>query len=342
MSFDRVNRIWRRILRPRRCSPRLRLELSTPDEVDFVGTPCRSGVIVFQGIHTALITPFRDGAIDGPALERLVEQQLQAGVSGFVLFTAQGESPLLSKNERKRVFQHLAAHCPPGTPVIADCTAMSLDDTADLTRLAADMGAQAALVTAPPYLLPADDGAFEYLLACARICALPIIVHNVPARVNMEWTLPALVRLSRHENVIGLCDASANVSLISQLSGAIPDGWTLFSASDGAVLSMLIAGCGAIVSTSANLVPERHVRCWQHWQAGEPGRAQEIVASLAGFHDALAQDSTAGSIKAALNIVGLCQAEVRLPVLWPLRPMVYRIAAEIDRLGIEIRNGEVP
>jgi 4-hydroxy-tetrahydrodipicolinate synthase len=320
----------------------LRLEFPTPDEVDFNGIHRRSGVIVFQGIHTALITPFRDGAVDGTALERLVERQLQAGVSGFVLFTAAGEGPLLSKAERKRVFQHLAAHCPPGTPVIADCTAMSLEDTADLTRLCADMGARAALVASPPYLQPSDDGAFEYLLACARICALPVIVYNVPARVNLEWTLPALVRLSRHENIIGLCDASANVSLISQLSGAMPDGWTLFSASDSASLSMLIAGCGAIVSTSANLVPERHVLCWQHWQAGQSGRSQEIMAALAGFHDALSQDPTSGAIKAALNIVGLCQAEVRLPGLWPLRPVVYRIAAEIDRLGIEIRNGETP
>lgn len=211
---------------------------------------------MFKGAHTALLTPFRNQQVDETALGRLIEAQVDAGIDGIVAVGTTGESPTLNHEEHLHVI-HLAvqiAH--KRCLVIAGTGSNSTAEAIEMTREAQDAGADAALVVAPYYNRPSQEGLFRHFKAIANSTRLPIILYSIPSRCGVEIGVETTARLAKAcENIVAIKEAGGSVDRVSQLRAALPDAFDILSGDDGLTLPFLAAGAVGVISVASNLVP---------------------------------------------------------------------------------------
>jgi 4-hydroxy-tetrahydrodipicolinate synthase len=270
---------------------------------------------MFRGSIVALVTPFRNGAVDEKAFQDLVDWQIGAGTDGLVPCGTTGESPTLSHAEHERVIALCVEAAAGRVPVIAGTGSNSTEEAISLTRFAKEAGATAALIVTPYYNKPTQDGLYAHYKAIHDAVALPILIYNIPGRSVVDMTPETMARLARLPNIVGVKDSSADITrplITAELCGSE---FCQLSGEDGNALAFRAHGGHGCISVTANAAPALCAALHDAWDAGRPEQALALHRRLMPLHRALFLETSPAPIKAALAMLGRCEAELRLPLV---------------------------
>src|SRR5437867_2935554 len=210
---------------------------------------------MFEGVSTALVTPFRDGEIDEAALRALVERQIAAGIDGLVPCGSTGESATLSHAEHRRVVE-IVVHATRGrVPVVAGAGSNNTREAIELTMYAKEAGADGALLISPYYNKPTQEGLYLHYAEIARRTAFPLVLYNIPARTASNMLPATVARLADLEQVVGIKEACGGLGQISEVIERCPESFCVLSGDDVLTLPMLAIGGKGVISTTANVAP---------------------------------------------------------------------------------------
>ncbi len=268
---------------------------------------------MFKGSLVALITPFRDGKVDEKAFQSFVDWQINQGTHGLVPVGTTGESPTLSHAEHKRVVELCIEVAKGRRPVIAGTGSNSTEEAIDLTRHAKKAGADAALVVTPYYNKPTQDGLYAHYKAIAEAVDIPIIIYNIPPRSVIDMSVQTMARLAKLKNIVGVKDATNDLSRPTRTKLACGDRFCLLSGEDGTALPYLGGGGHGCISVTANLAPRMLADMHEAWQKGDVKTAQRINDTLMPLHEALFCETSPAPVKYGASLLGLCDDFVRLP-----------------------------
>ncbi len=273
-----------------------------------------------KGSITALITPMKDGKLDEAAFRKLVSWQIAEGTNGLVPCGTTGESPTLSHDEHRRVIEICVAETAGRVPVIAGAGSNSTVEAIELTKFAKSVGADAVLSVTGYYNKPSQEGQYRHFMAVADAVDIPIILYNIPPRAIVEISVELMARLARHPNIIGVKDATANLMRPSRERHAIGKAthgkeWLLLSGEDGTALGYNAHGGHGCISVTANVAPRLCAEFQALCQKQDFVGALAIQDRLLPLHDALFTNPNPAPVKYAASLLGLCSAEVRLPLV---------------------------
>jgi 4-hydroxy-tetrahydrodipicolinate synthase len=268
----------------------------------------------FRGVFTALVTPFRGGAVDEAAFVSLVERQIDAGVHGLVPVGTTGEASTLSHNEHRRVISLSAEIAAGRVPVIAGAGSNSTAEAIELVGHAKACGADAALLVTPYYNRPSQEGLFQHYSAIASAVDIPLIIYNVPSRTSVDIANDTLARLAKMANIVGIKDATADMARASQQRRLIGPEWVMLSGDDASALGYMAHGGHGCISVTANVAPQPCARFFDACLAGDWTAALALQDRLIRLHKALFADASPAPTKFALAHLGLCTDETRLPI----------------------------
>ncbi|MBZ7923271.1 4-hydroxy-tetrahydrodipicolinate synthase [Ensifer adhaerens] len=278
-----------------------------------------------EGAITALVTPFRDGKVDVVGLISLVEWQIRHGISGIVACGTTGEAPTLSRAERALVIGRCVEVAERKIPVIAGTGTNSTDTTIALTAEARALGADAALVVAPYYSKPSQEGLYRHFEAIVGAVDLPVILYNVPSRTGVDLAPRTLERLAELPGIAGIKDATGDIRRLLSMPAALKDRLHPFSGHDQTALPFNLCGGHGTISVASNVVPRLVVAMHQAIATGNVGAALVIHDRLRPLLVALERETNPGPVKYALHVARALSPELRLP----LTPVAPETAAEI-------------
>jgi 4-hydroxy-tetrahydrodipicolinate synthase len=268
----------------------------------------------FHGVLPALITPFRDGAVDEEAFIRLIERQIAGGVHGLVPAGTTGESATLSHDEHRRVVELCVKAAAGRVPVIAGAGSNSTAEAIELTRHAKAVGADAVLMVTGYYNRPSQEGIYRHYAAVDAAVDMPVLVYNVPGRAIVDISNETLERLAKLTNIIGIKDATADVARVSFQRLVCGDDWVLLSGDDPTALGYIAHGGHGCISVTANVAPAACATFFNACLAGDFATARTLQDRLIRLHKALFLDASPAPTKFALAHLGLCSEEARLPI----------------------------
>ena len=267
-----------------------------------------------KGSITALVTPFRNGAVDEEAFRRLVERQITAGTHGLVPCGTTGESVTLSAAEHRRVVELCVETAAGRVPVIAGAGANDTGKAVELVREMQAVGADAALVVTPYYNRPSQEGLFRHYAAIADACDLPVVLYDVPGRTGVSFTVETAARIAALPSMVGIKDATGDLGKASFMRQACGEAFILLSGDDPTALGYAAHGGRGCISVSSNVAPEACAAFQNACLAGDFKQARVWQDRLIGLHRALFGDNSPAPTKYALAELGLCSEEVRLPL----------------------------
>ncbi|HXQ12329.1 MAG TPA: 4-hydroxy-tetrahydrodipicolinate synthase [Caulobacteraceae bacterium] len=268
----------------------------------------------FRGVFPALITPFRDGAVDEAAFVRLVERQIAGGVHGLVPAGTTGESATLSHDEHRRVVELCVRTAAGRVPVIAGAGSNSTAEAVELTRHAKAVGADAVLMVTGYYNRPSQEGLFRHYEAVSAAVDMPVLVYNVPGRSGVDVSNETLARVSKLKTIIGVKDATGDVARVSLQKLMCGEDWVLLSGDDPTALGYMAHGGHGCISVTSNVAPRACAEFFDACLAADFERARALQARLIRLHKALFLDASPAPTKFALAELGLCSEEARLPI----------------------------
>lgn len=269
---------------------------------------------MFTGCLTALVTPFRSGAIDREALARLVERQIAGGVHALVPCGSTGEAATLTHDEHLEVVREVVRLARGRVPVIAGTGSNSTAEAVRLTCGAEELGAQGALLISPYYNRPTQEGIYRHYVAVAEATRLPILVYNVPTRTGSNITPETLARLARVPNVVGVKEASGSLAQVMEILAACGPDFAVYSGDDGLTLPIMAAGGKGVIAVTSNLVPREFAELATTLLAGDLPGARALMARLAGLVRVMSLEVNPLPVKTALALMGACAEEFRLPL----------------------------
>jgi 4-hydroxy-tetrahydrodipicolinate synthase len=270
---------------------------------------------MFEGSLVAIVTPFKNGKVDGQALKDLIERQIAGGTQGIVPCGTTGESATLSHEEHTEVISIAVEACRGRVPVLAGTGSNSTREAIELTRQAEDAGADGSLLITPYYNKPNQDGLIEHFTAVAKETRLPIILYNVPGRTAVNMLPKTVERLAKLENIVGIKEASGSLMQISEIVQRCGEGFTVLSGDDGLLWPILAVGGRGVISVTANVLPEPMARLVDAAQRGDMDGAKKAHYELLEINDVLFIDTNPIQVKTALALMGLVSDEFRLPLV---------------------------
>ena len=268
----------------------------------------------FRGALTALITPFRDGAVDEKAFVDLVERQIAAGIHGLVPAGTTGETSTLSHAEHKRVVELCVQTARGRVPVIAGAGSNATSEAIELAAHAKAVGADAVLVVAPYYNRPSQEGLYLHYKAINDAVQIPVITYNVPGRTVVDISNETLERLSKLPNIVGIKDATADLTRATMQRLTCGPEWVLLTGDDPTGLGYIAHGGVGCISVTSNVAPEQVAGFYNAALARDWDTALYWQDRLVRLHKALFLDASPSPTKFAMAHLGLCTDEVRLPI----------------------------
>jgi 4-hydroxy-tetrahydrodipicolinate synthase len=263
----------------------------------------------------ALITPMRqDGSVDEKAFQELVEWQIAEGTEGLIPVGTTGESPTLSHAEHKRVVEMCVAAARGRVPVIAGAGSNSTAEAIDFAQHAKKAGADATLVVTPYYNKPTQEGMFLHFTAIADAVDLPLFIYNIPGRSVVDMTPETMGRLAKHKNIVGVKDATANLTRPLHTKRACGADFIQLSGEDHTALAFNASGGTGCISVTANVAPRLCAEMHKAWRAGRVEEATAIQDRLVPLHDALFCETSPGPVKYAASLLAKSTEHCRLPM----------------------------
>ncbi|CAN1721308.1 4-hydroxy-tetrahydrodipicolinate synthase [Hyphomicrobium sp. 1Nfss2.1] len=289
---------------------------------------------MFKGSLTALITPFKNGKLDEEAFRRFIEWQISEGTHGLVPAGTTGESPTLDYDEHKRVIELTVETAKGRVPVMAGTGSNSTAEAIELTEHAANVGADAVLVVTPYYNKPTQEGLYQHYKAINDAVDIPIVIYNIPGRSVVDMNVDTMARCYELKNVIGVKDATANLARASQQRLAMGPEFKLLSGEDATALGFMAHGGHGCISVASNVAPRLCADFQNACLAGDYKMALALQDRLMPLHDAMFCEANPGPVKYAASLLGLCEAEMRLPLV-PISQASQRIVdAAMARVGL--------
>jgi len=261
-----------------------------------------------------MITPFRNGEVDEPALRGLVQFHLRNGTDGLVPCGTTGESVTMTEEEQLRVIEVVVDEVNGRIPVIAGTGTNGTAKTIKLTKAAQKLGADGALLVTPYYNKPTQQGLFLHFEAVARATDLPLVLYNVPGRTSVNMAPETVARLAKIPTIVGIKEAAGNMDQVSQIIGSCPDEFAVLSGDDSLTLPMLALGGVGVISVVGNIAPAAMTELVRSYRAGNVARARELHYQLFDLCRAMFLETNPIPVKTAAGLLGLCSSELRLPL----------------------------
>jgi 4-hydroxy-tetrahydrodipicolinate synthase len=270
---------------------------------------------MFRGTFTALVTPFRNGEVDLAAFEKLIEAQIAAGINGLVAVGTTGESPTLTHDERENVISKCVEFAKGRCAVLAGTGSYSTRDAIEATKRAEKLGVNGALVVAPYYNKPSQEGLFQHFKAVAESTALPIMLYNIPGRCGVDINADTVVRLAATcRNIVSLKEASGVIERVSELRQRVPDSFTIMCGDDALTLPFMSVGAAGVVSVVSNFLPKEVGGLVRAFESGDAKSAEALHRRLFPLFKDMFIEPNPVPVKTALSWQGAMSAEVRLPL----------------------------
>jgi 4-hydroxy-tetrahydrodipicolinate synthase len=289
---------------------------------------------MFTGSLTALVTPFRSGAVDTKALADLVEMQIAGGADGLVPCGSTGESATLTHEEHLEIVKEVVRLARKRVPVIAGTGSNSTAEAVRLTRGAAELGADAALLISPYYNRPTQEGIYLHYVAVAEAARLPIIVYNIPGRTASNILPETLARLARVPHVIGVKEASGSLGQVLDVLELCGPNFAVYSGDDNLTLPIMAAGGKGVISVTANILPKDFHDLAAALLANDMVRARELNRRLQPVMRALFLEVNPIGVKTALALMGKCADEFRMPLTRMTETNRAKLAAALREYGL--------
>jgi len=270
---------------------------------------------MFRGTFTALVTPFRNGGVDVSAFKKLIETQIAGGITGIVAIGTTGESPTLSHKEREQLIRLAVATANKRCLVLAGTGSNATDHAVADTKLAEKLGVDGALLVAPYYNKPSQEGLFRHFKSIAAVTSLPIMLYNIPGRCGVDIMPETVVRLAKEcRNIVSIKEASGCVERVSDLRRRLPESFTVLSGDDSLTLPFMAVGAAGVVSVASNLFPSQVCGLVRACESGDFKSATQLHRKLLPLFKDLFIEPNPVPVKTALGWRGVMSGEVRLPL----------------------------
>ena len=273
---------------------------------------------VFEGVATAIVTPFNQGTIDFPVMNRLLDLQLAAGVDAIVVCGTTGEASTMTDNEKLALIAHTVQYCAGRCKVIAGTGTNDTAHSLQLSRVAASMGADAVLMVTPYYNKCTQAGLIAHYTAAADTLPCPVIVYNVPSRTGVDVSVETCRVLAGHPNIGGIKEASGDMSYAMKIARCVGPDFALYlpvwSGNDDLTVPMLSLGAKGVISVLSNVRPKRTLQMVRACQAGDYAAAGRMQVALTPLIDALFSEINPIPVKQALSLMGIPAGLPRLPL----------------------------
>jgi 4-hydroxy-tetrahydrodipicolinate synthase len=293
---------------------------------------------LIEGCLTALVTPFRDGAVDYEALTRLVEWQLESGIDGLVAVGTTGESATLDVGEHVEVISHVVRIARGRVPVVAGAGGNATSEALALSAASEKAGAQALLHVTPYYNKPTQEGLYRHYAAIAESTKLPILLYNVPSRTSCDLLPETVERLASIPNIVGIKEALGSMpratELVARVGSRSPHGLSVLSGDDATAFPMYAVGARGVISVVSNIAPREMSEMWDCARDGQWHKAAELHHRLRVLNQMLFVESNPIPVKAALSLMGRCTPEVRLPLVPCTAGLVEQLRVELKTAGL--------
>lgn len=289
---------------------------------------------MFKGSITALITPFRNGEVDWKSFEKLVEWQIESGIHGLVPVGTTGESPTLSHEEHHAVVKRCIEITNGRVPVIAGSGSNSTKEAISLTSYAQQAGATAALIVAPYYNKPTQEGLYQHYKAIHDATDLPILLYNVPGRTVIEFTVDTVCRLAELPRIVGIKDATSNLERQTLIRNRLGDSFCQLSGEDGTAAAFLAQGGHGCISVTSNIAPALCAQMQTAWQNGDLKKFADIRDRLAPLHKAMFCETSPAPVKYAASRLGFGTDEVRSPLISASNEARAQVDAALEFAGL--------
>src|SRR5579864_546190 len=291
--------------------------------------------IMFTGTGTALVTPFRrDGSLDEPTLRALVKRQIDAGIDFLVPCGTTGESPTLTHEEHLRVVEIAVELAKGRVPVLAGAGGYNTAEVISLARELAEIGADGILSVTPYYNKPTQEGLFQHYKAIAETITIPIVVYSVQGRTGVNVEPATVRRLAAIENIVGIKEASGNISQMAAILNAVPDNFIVLSGDDAITLPLIALGGRGVISVVSNEIPAEMARLTRLALDGDFQAAREIHRRVHPLMEVNFVESNPIPVKAAMAQMGLLEPVWRLPLVAPKTESEARIRAVLESLDL--------
>ena len=269
---------------------------------------------MFKGAIVAIVTQFKKGKVDEASLRKLVEFQLKNGTDGIVPCGTTGESSTLSHEEHDQVIEIVIDAVNKRVPVIAGTGSNSTAEAIRLTRHAHEAGADGALMVAPYYNRPTQEGLYQHYKAVAEAVPIPIIVYNIPGRTGVNINPDTLARLAKIKNIVGVKEASGSIKQMSDVIGLCGPKFTVLSGDDLFTLPLMAMGGHGVISVVSNVAPADMAGLVDAFAAGDLKKVQALHCKMSGLIESLFIETNPTPVKAALSLMKKISYEVRLPL----------------------------
>ena len=288
----------------------------------------------FRGSYTALVTPFKNGALDEAAFRGLVNWQIEEGTHGLVPVGTTGESPTLSHDEHRRVVEWCVDEARGRVPVIAGAGSNSTSEAIGLAQHAEEAGAAAVLVVTPYYNKPTQEGLYQHFKAINDAIGIPVIIYNIPSRSVIDMSVDTMRRLFELKNIAGVKDATANMVRVSQQRAALGEGFNQLSGEDGTALGFNAHGGHGCISVTSNVAPRLCAEFQSACQRGDFGEALKLQDKLMPLHTNLFLETNPSPVKYALSLLGKIAPDVRLPMVPVSEPTKAAVRSAMVHAGL--------
>lgn len=290
---------------------------------------------MFTGTGTALVTPFRtDGSLDEPALRSLVQRQLDAGINFLVPCGTTGESPTLAHAEHLRVVEITLEIAKGKVPVLAGAGGYNTAEVISLANELKKLGVDGILSVTPYYNKPTQEGLYQHFKTIASAVNLPFILYSVQGRTGVNIEPSTVLRLSKIQNIIGIKEASGNISQMGAILNLVPKDFLVLSGDDSLTLPLIALGGRGLISVASNEIPAEMTRLVQSALSGDFAEARRLHYRYLSLMDINFIESNPIPVKAALAELGLLQPAWRLPLVPPKPENLERIRAVLESLNL--------
>ena len=271
---------------------------------------------MFSGSITALVTPFnQDGSLDEDSFVKHINWQIENGTNGLVPVGTTGESPTLSHDEHKRVVELCVEVVKKRVPVIAGAGSNNTEEAIDFLEHASSVGADAGLIVTPYYNKPTQEGMYQHFKVLNDVSNIPLLIYNIPGRCIVDMSIETMVRLSKLKNIVGVKDATADLSRTSLQRHAIGKDFIQLSGEDMTALALMAHGGHGCISVTSNVAPKLCADFQKACLNKDYDNALELQDKLTPLHKALFIETSPGPVKYALSLLGFCNDVVRLPLV---------------------------
>lgn len=291
---------------------------------------------LFTGAATALVTPFKNRLIDFDAFEKLIEMQLEGGISALVVCGTTGEAATLSETEQTELVKFAVNKAGGAVPVIAGAGSNNTAHAVHMSKQMEKCGADGLLLVTPYYNKCSQKGLLEYYRAIADSVNIPCILYSVPVRTGVNINAAVAAELSTHPNIAGIKEASGNISQVADIARFVSPDFALYSGNDDMTVPILSLGGSGVISTVANIVPKDMDDMVKLYLNGNVAASRDLQLRLKPLIDAMFIEVNPIPVKAALNILGLIEKEYRSPLCSPENKNLYEILNALEDYGMKV------